>query len=80
MIVNENGHRHSNKSDWEILQNQPYDYKRHGLLKHLMSHRITESTNPILQMVLEYVERSMTFLMSYIDMLKNFKNYNWKNR
>ena len=65
---------------WEDRKYSPYDYKRHGLLKHIMSGRIVNSENQILQSVLKYYEYSLIFVMKYIDRLKNFKNYHWKNR
>lgn len=76
----ENGHRWYNNDTWETRLNQPYDYQKHGLINKLLSHTITNTTNPITQIVLQYYEKSLIFLMKYIDILKNFKNYNWKNR
>lgn len=80
MKVFENGHRWINNDLWEKKLNQPYDYQKNGLLNKLLSHTIVETKNPVTQIVLQYYEKSLIFLMQYIDILKNFKNYNWKNR
>lgn len=80
MIYNENGKRFESYYKWENVKHLPYNYKRDGLLKHIMSRRIVESNNYILQCVLHYVEQSMIFLMKYTDCLKHFKDFHWKNR
>jgi len=80
MEVHANGHRYYDKDKWEILLNQPYNYVKKGLVNKLLSHKLYNTTNPITKIVLQYYEKSLVFLMQYVDMLKNFKNYNWKNR
>lgn len=80
MKVYENGHRFVNYDAFERRLNQPYNYKKYGLLKHLISHKIIESKNIPLQTILSFVDRSFVHLLNYIDQLKNFKNYLWKNR
>ena len=75
-----NGYRYYNKDNWEIKLHQPYDYVKKGLVNHLLSHTIIESKNPILRIILQYYEKTLIFLMKYVDVLKNFKNYNWQNR
>ena len=80
MTIKPNGTRYSNKGLYEKQLNRPYDYAREGLLKHIMSRRITRSRNPILQYVLQIVEQSLIFQMKYVDILQNIHNYNWKNR
>ena len=75
-----NGHRFENDYKWEHKLDQPYDYAKHGLIKHLLSHKIIESKNKILQNLLQYYEKTFVFLMKYVDILKNFKNPHWKNR
>lgn len=79
MKIFENGHRFINNYKWETLKNQPYNYSRDGLLKHIVSHKITESNNKILQQILYYFEYSLVYMLRAADNLKNFKNYNWKN-
>ena len=80
MQYKENGTRYKDYCLWENRKNNPYDYERHGLLQHMMSNKIVNSQNSILQFILMYYEKSIIFILKYIDRLKNFKNYHWKNR
>lgn len=74
------GTRYKNYYKWEKTKNTPYDYEKNGLLKHIMSSKITNTNNVALKILLSYFESSMIFLMKYVDILKNFKNPHWKNR
>ena len=80
MQYRDNGVRYKDYCLWEDRKNSPYDYERYGLLKHIMSNKIVSTNNSILQFVLSYYEKSLIYVMKYIDRLKNFKNYHWKNR
>ena len=80
MQYRENGTRYKDYCLWEEHKYAPYDYERYGLLKHIMSSPIVNTKNTILQFVLSYYEKSIIFVLKYIDRLKNFKNYHWKNR
>jgi hypothetical protein len=80
MQYNETGSKYKNYYLWEQKKNSPYDYENHGLLKYIMSNKIVSSNNPILKFILIYYEKSLIFVMKYIDRLKHFKNYHWKNR
>ena len=80
MEIRENGTRYINYDRWNKTKNEPYDYAKNGLLIHLMSKKIVTTSNPITQFILQFFEKSMIFLMKYVDILKNFKNYHWKNR
>lgn len=80
MTYNTNGTRFRYDYTWENVKNSPYDYEKHGLLKHLMSNRIINTTNTPLKIIIQFFETSLIFLMRYIDELKNFKNPYWKNR
>ena len=80
MEVHANGYRYYNNDEYETKLHQPYDYAKKGLVNHLLSHTIVETTNPILKIMLQYYEKTLIFLMKYVDILKNFKNYNWQNR
>lgn len=80
MEVRNNGTRFNEYYKWENTKYVPYDYSRDGLLTKLMSNKILQSTNPVLQIILQYVEASLIFVMKYTDILKNFKNIYWKNR
>ena len=79
MEIKENGHRFVNNYKWEELKNQPYAYAQEGLIKHLLSHKIVESKNPLLKFVLDYYESSLVYFLKAADSLKNFHNFNWKN-
>ena len=80
MEYRDNNTRYLNYGSWEKKKNEPYDYKRKGLLQHILSHKIVQSENEFLQKILKYYETSIIFVLNYIDRLKNFKNYHWKNR
>ena len=80
MTIDENAKHHNEDRLWEHKLHQPYDYANDGLLRHLMSPRIVQSTNPITVFVLRFVENSLIYAMKYVDKLYNFFNYNWKNR
>lgn len=43
MKTNQNGNRYRNYDDWNHVVDAPYDYKRKGLLKHLMSKIIIDA-------------------------------------
>ena len=80
MEVRGNGTRFLEYDKWENIKNRPYDYSKYGLLRHIISPVILSTTNPALNMILQYVESSLVFVMKYTDILKNFKNIHWKNR
>ena len=80
MEARSNGMRFVEYRKWEYAKNIPYDYAKDGLLNHIMSPAIVNTTNPILKHILNFVESSLMFAMKYTDILKNFKNPHWKNR
>lgn len=80
MEIRNNGTRFIDYNKWEDIKHQPYNYAKYGLLRHIMSNSIVNTTNPILGFLLQYIETSLIFLMKYTDILKNFKNIHWKNR
>lgn len=80
MEVRENNKRNYDYKLWEVTKNTPYDYERYGLLKRLMSAKITGTSNSITKFILKFAEDSMIMCMKYVDHLKNFKNIHWKNR
>lgn len=87
METSPNGTRYKDFDKWEIKLHQPYDYKRKGLLKHLLSHKIIEATQvdgkwkpSALGMLLNCIETSLVLIMRLVDRLKNFKNYAYTNR
>ena len=80
MVYKTNGDRYKNYYKCDDVKNSAYNYEREGLLKHIMSKRIVETDNYVLRLMLDYYERSLVFLMRYVDELRNFKNIHWKNR
>lgn len=80
MQYRENGTRYKNYYMWEDRKNTSYDYKKHGLIQHILSNKIVNTENTILKFILNYYEKSIFFMLNYVDRLKNFKNYHWKNR
>lgn len=80
MEIRSNGTRFIKYRHWEDVKNSSYDYANEGLLTHIMSPVILNTTNPALKAVLQFVESSLVFVMKYTDLLKNFKNIHWKNR
>ena len=80
METNKNGSRYGNYCEWEDAKYLPYNYKKNGLLKHIISSVIVNSKNNILQTILNYFEGSLICLMEYVDKLKHFKNYHKYNR
>ena len=80
MISRQLGTRYKNYDEYEIKKNQPYNYEKYGLLNKIISSKIINTNNSILRVILAYYEKSLVFLLKYIDRLKNFKNYNWVNR
>ena len=80
MEIHENLHRFADYYKWEQLKHTPYNYARKGLVRHLLSHKITESKNPVLQYMLRFYEISVIYFFKAADILKNFHNFNWKNR
>lgn len=75
-----NGYRFRDYNEYNSLLHQPYDYERKGLLKHIISSKIYNTNNNILRVILQYYEKSLVFVMRYVDRLKHFKNYLWVNR
>lgn len=57
-----------------------YDYEHRGLMSRIMSHVITDSNSKHVQGMIGAIENSLIFVMKYIGVLKNFKNYTHYNR
>ena len=75
-----NGTRYRYHYLWEHRKNSPYNYDVEGLMPKIISHKIVESNNEVLKMMLNYYERSLVMVMKYIDHLKHFKNPHCRNR
>lgn len=80
MEIRNNNTRFFNYDKWEIRKYESYNYIKNGLLNHIMSKSIVNTTNPVLKVILQFVESSLFFVMKYTDILKNFKNIHYSNR
>lgn len=76
----ENYSRFKHYGLWESKKNELYNYERDGLLSKIISNKIIGTTSKPLQIVLNYYEWSLIFLLKYIDKLKHFKNPHYSNR
>ena len=80
MDIKPNGARYYEYKQWDVEKYAPYDYERHGLIKHLLSPSITNTNNVTTRIILTFYEKSLIFLMKYVDRLKHFKDISWRNR
>ena len=80
MEIKNNGERYKYLKQYEKTLHEPYDYAKYGLNNKILSHKITNTSNIILQFVLNIYENNIIFLLKAIDNLQNIFNYNWKNR
>ena len=75
-----NGYRYRYTRDYDSKLNCPYDYAEEGLLKHMVSQRIVQTSNPITRFIYQVFEKQMVFVLKYADILANFKNPYFRNR
>ena len=73
------GSRRKYIKNYEVSNNQAYDYERYGLLNKVLPKVICETKNTSTRAVLRFVEYILVWLMKYVDDLKNFKNWNHKD-
>jgi hypothetical protein len=73
------GSRRRYVKNYEVSNNQAYDYERYGLLNKVLPKVIYETKNTSTKAVLRFVEYILVWLMKYVDDLKNFKNWNYKD-
>lgn len=73
------GSRRRYIKNYEVSNNQAYDYERYGLLNKVLPKVICETKNTSTRAVLRFVEYILIWLMRYVDDLKNFKNWNYKD-
>jgi len=73
------GSRRRYIKNYEVSNNQAYDYERYGLLNKVLPKVICETKNTSTRAVLRFVEYILVWLMRYVDNLKNFKNWNYKD-
>lgn len=65
---------------YEKKLHQPYDYRHKGLLNRIMSNKIWNTKNPILQACLTVYESGILMVLNWADALWNFHNYRFRNR
>lgn len=80
MIVRPNGTKYYTYFVWNKTKNEPYKYEMYGILPKIMSANVVNTDNTALKYILSFFEKSIIFLLKYVDELKNFKNIHWKNR
>ena len=78
MIVRKVGTRYQDNAQVNHLLHQPYDYERNGLLNKCMSEVIINTGNKTTHFIIKLVETCLVFCMKYVDILKHFKNWNYK--
>ena len=64
------GTRYEGMGMYDIVKHQPYNYKKHGLLKTVMPAVIINTKNKTTKLILDFVEAVQLFLLSYVDELK----------
>ncbi len=80
MKTYKNGKRFEALKPYNMMKNNPYDYERHGLIRHLISKIIYDTKNPVTKFMIDTFEKDMVFLLKYVDVLMNFTNIYIKNR
>lgn len=75
-----NGTRFARFDKWGLPDNKEYDYMNEGIIQYMFSARIVYSKNKTLRTILGFFEKSVFFLLKYVDELKYFKDYHRKNR
>ena len=79
MTERENGHRYRVR-EWDMLLHQPYDWEKKGILKKVMSHKITGTDNVILKAFLKTYENAILYCMKYAEVLSDYFWYLKHNR
>ena len=80
MLIRKNGFRFDKYKTWGVPPDTTYDYMKNGIIKHMFSNKIANSKNQTLNIILDFFEQSIIFLLRYIDELKHFIDFNSKNR
>ena len=80
LVTRSNGDKYLTYFIWDKSKHNPYKYNLYGILPKLMSSSIINTENVALKYILSFYDKTFIFLLKYIDELKNFKNFHWKNR
>lgn len=80
MEYRKNYTRFKEYSLWEDTKQTPHDYEKKGVISYILSPVIVKTKNKVLQNILLFYDRSIVFLLKFVDKLKFFKDYHNKNR
>lgn len=72
MIIYPSGQKYRWIQQQNSLKNQPYDFRKNGLLKRYMSPKLFEGA--MVNNIITFVEVYIFTITDYIDYLKNFKD------
>ena len=75
-----NGKRFESFKEWEKTKNLEYDYAAKGITNKILSKPIANSDNPVLRIILNLYDSTITYMLKAIDILRDFKNIHSKNR
>lgn len=77
MIYRPLGTRRREYNIYQHTHHTPYDYRNKGLLNKVLPRVITSTDNKTLRGVLDKIEMFIVNILDYIDILRNFKNWNY---
>lgn len=77
MLYRESGTRCSYLKFFEHQLHLPYDYEEEGLMNKVLPPHVVAATAPTTQALIQFMDKLFTWLMKYVDELKQFKNYNY---
>lgn len=75
MEAYKNLNRFSEYYKYETRLHQPYEYRTKGLLKRLISPTLANTKNTLTQRMLTFIESSILFMLSGVDLF--VKQHNW---
>ena len=73
-----NGTRWKYIKKHQNIKHQPYDYADEGLLNKLLPEHVVNTDNDTTKAVLDFVEDVCVRILKYVDELKHFKDWNWR--
>lgn len=77
MIYRPNGTRWKYIKKHQSIKHQPYDYAEEGLLCKLLPPNTYNTKNKTTKAVFDFVDDICIRLLKYVEILKNFKNWNY---
>lgn len=73
-----------NGTRWKFIRlhgfakHKPYDYANEGLLNKLLPEHVYNAKNTTTRAVFNFVEDICVRLLQYVDDLRHFKDWNWR--